>query len=72
MASSAKTKICDFKILKTFRGWLPMNFHGTTKLLQIVSHDLWARIKKLFSFGFEILGPAKCCFRKRRNHSTKQ
>ena len=35
-----------------------MNFHGTTKLLQIVSHDLWAPTKKLFSSGFEILEPA--------------
>ena len=49
-----------------------MNFHRTTKLLQIVSHDLWARTKKLFSFGFEILEPVECCFRTRRNHSIKQ
>ena len=31
----------DFKTLKTFRGWVPMNCHGT---------------KKMFSTGLEILG----------------
>ena len=33
-----------------------MNFHGTKKLLPMVSHDLWARNEKLFSMGIEILG----------------
>ena len=49
-----------------------MNFRRTTKLLQIVSHDLWAQTKKLFPIRFEILDPAGCCFRTRRNHSIKQ
>ena len=31
-------------------------FHGTNKLVQMVSHDFRHRIKKLFSMGFEILG----------------
>ena len=43
MAYSAKKKIYDFEKLKTFRGWVPMNFHGTKKLLLLVSHDIWAR-----------------------------
>ena len=33
----------DFEKLKTFRGWVPMNFHGTKKLLLLVSHDIWAQ-----------------------------
>ena len=33
----------DFEKLRTFRGWVPMNFHGTKKLLLMVSHDLWAQ-----------------------------
>ena len=33
-----------------------MHFHGTKKLVQMVSHDFRHRIKKLFSMGFEILG----------------
>ena len=34
-----------------------MNCHGSEELLQIASHDLWARNRKiLLSMGFEILG----------------
>ena len=51
MASSAKKKIYDFEKLKTFRGWVPMNFHGTKKLLLLVSHDLWARNWKIVFHG---------------------
>ena len=33
-----------------------MNFHGSGKLLQIASHDLWAQNRNiLLSMGFEIL-----------------
>ena len=35
-----------------------MNFHGTKKLLQMVSHDLWAN-SKIVIRGFEILGLVK-------------
>ena len=38
-----RKKKYDFEKLKTFRGWVPMNFHGTKLLLLMVSHDLWAR-----------------------------
>ena len=37
----------DFEKLKTFRGWVPMNFHGTKKLLLLVSHDIWAQSWKI-------------------------
>ena len=30
----------DEEKFKTFRGWVPMNFHGTKKLLLMVSHEL--------------------------------
>jgi len=33
-----------------------MNFRGTKKLVQMVSHDFGYGIEKLFSMGFEILG----------------
>ena len=33
-----------------------MNFQGTKKLLQMVSHDLLDRPEKLLSMGFEIWG----------------
>ena len=34
-----------------------MNFHRTKKLLQMVSHDIWAgNWKKMFSMELEILG----------------
>ena len=34
-----------------------MNFHGTKKLFQMVSHDLWARNRKIvISMRFEIRG----------------
>ena len=36
-----------------------MNFHGTKKLLQMVSHDLWAANSKIVICGFEILGLVK-------------
>ena len=51
MASNAKKKkIFDWKF-KTFRGWVPMNFHGTKKLLPMVSQDLWARNRKIVFHG---------------------
>ena len=60
MASSAKKKMYDFEKLKTFRGWVPMNFHGTKKLLLMVSHDLSGHgTEKFFSIGTEILGLEK-------------
>ena len=33
-----------------------MNFHGTKKLIKMVSHDPWHGTEKLLSMGFEILG----------------
>ena len=52
-----KKKIYDFEKLKTFRGWVPMNFHGTIKncywwFPMISGHGT----EKLFSMGIEILG----------------
>ena len=47
MASRAKKKIYDFEKLETFGWWVPVNFHGTKKLLLMVSHDLWARNWKI-------------------------
>ena len=48
--------IYDCDKLKTLRRWVPMNFHGIKKLLLMVSHDLWARNRKMVSMGTEILG----------------
>ena len=52
-ASSAKKKetMYDFEKLKTFMGWVPMNFHGTEILLLMVSRDLWARNRKVVFHG---------------------
>ena len=36
-------------------GGFPWKFMEPKRLLQMVSHDLWARNQKLFSMGFEIL-----------------
>ena len=36
----------DFEKLKTSTIGVPMNFHGIKKLLQMVSHDLWAQNRK--------------------------
>ena len=36
-------KIYDLKKLKTCRRWVSMDFHGTKKLLLMVSHDLWTQ-----------------------------
>ena len=46
MASSAKKKY-DLKKLKTFRRWVSMDFHGTKKLLLMVSHDLWTQNRNI-------------------------
>ena len=38
-------KVCLTTCFRTL--WVPMNFQGTKKLLDIVSHDLWARNRKI-------------------------
>ena len=53
MAYSAKKKG-----LKSFRRWVPMNFHATKKLLQIVFHDLWTWDWKIVFHG--IWNPRAC------------
>ena len=37
--------------LKTFNRWVPMSLNGIKKLLQIVSHDLWAQKWKIVFHG---------------------
>ena len=50
------TCFCTFKDIK----WVPMNFHGTKKIIVTDGfHDLWHGTKKLLSVGFEILGLAE-------------
>ena len=47
-------KVClttCFCTLKEIRKWVPMKFHETKKLLQMVSHDLWARNRKIVIHG---------------------
>ena len=45
---------CTSKEMK----WVPMNFHGTKKLLPIVSMISGHGTEKLLSMGFETLGLA--------------
>ena len=42
------TRFCT---LKEIREWVPMNFQGTKKLLQMVSHDLRAQNQKIVIHG---------------------
>ena len=57
-----------FPMYITKKKWVPMNFHGTKKLFQMVSHDRWARNRKIvISVSFEILGWVNAWFNCRIN-----
>ena len=51
MAFRTKKKRYDFQNWKHFMRWVSMNFHGTKKLLWMVSHDVWARKWKFVFHG---------------------
>ena len=58
MAYRCQSPKYDFEKLKTSRIGVPMNFRGIKKLLQMVSHDLWAQNRKIVFHG--IWNPRAC------------